>query len=92
MNHMPKIYVRFGRIPDNEISCQYNTLGEVIKEEKGVSVYDAVEIDNIIRVIMPRKPTVTTAITLYQLYSRFLCQTKPRNTNFIGNWRRSWFW
>lgn len=77
MNQVPKIYIRFGDIPPNEISCQYDSNGEIIKKEDGVSVYDAVEIDNIIRVIMPRKPTATTAMTLYQLYSRFCSKKNP---------------
>ena len=74
---MPKIYIRFGLIPENEISNQYNDLGEVIKQEIGVSVYDAVEIDRIVRVVMPKKPTQTTALTLCQLYDRFCRKNNP---------------
>lgn len=41
---MKKYYIRFGKIPKNEISNIYR--GEVkVGEEKGVSVYDAIKID-----------------------------------------------
>ena len=47
-----KKYIRFGNIPENEVSgvwCDNIKVGE----EKGVSVYDAVMIDGQWRVVLP---------------------------------------
>ena len=47
-----KKYIRFGNIPENEVSgvwCDDIKVGE----EKGVSVYDAVMIDGQWRVVLP---------------------------------------
>lgn len=47
-----KRYIRFGDIPENEVSGIYR--GEVkVGEEKGVSVYDAVMLDGQWRVVLP---------------------------------------
>lgn len=49
---MKKYYIRFGKIPENEVSSIYR--GEVkVGEEKGVSVYDAIKIDGEWRVVLP---------------------------------------
>lgn len=49
---MKKYYIRFGKIPENEISSIYR--GEVkVGEEKGVSVYDAIKIDEEYRIVLP---------------------------------------
>lgn len=47
-----KLYIRIGEIPKNEKSKIYRG-DSVIGEEIGVSVYDAVQIDNIWRIAMP---------------------------------------
>ena len=46
---MKLIYVRFGNIPENQMSKNYLT-GEY---ENGVSVYEAIERDNNISIILP---------------------------------------
>ena len=59
-----KHYIRFGEIPENEVSGIYR--GEVkVGEEKGVSVYDAVEIDGIWRVVLPNPLLKEVGFDLY---------------------------
>lgn len=59
-----KHYIRFGEIPENEVSGIYR--GEVkVSEEKGVSVYDAVEIDGIWRVVLPNPLLKEVGFDLY---------------------------
>lgn len=59
-----KHYIRFGAIPENEVSGIYR--GEVkVGEEKGVSVYDAVEIDGIWRVVLPNPLLKEVGFDLY---------------------------
>ena len=47
-----KKYIRFGDIPENEVSCIWRDTIKV-GEEKGVSVYDAVMIEGQWRVLLP---------------------------------------
>lgn len=59
-----KIYIRYGKIPNNErssISC--GDSGK-IGEEIGVSVYDAINIDDEWRIVMPFKITYSTCVSL----------------------------
>lgn len=49
---MDKLYIRVGEIPENEISHIHNG-DAIIGEEKGVSVYDTIEIDGKYRIVMP---------------------------------------
>lgn len=52
MQTICKRYIRFGDIPENEVSgvwCDTIKVGE----EKGVSVYDAVMIDSQWRIVLP---------------------------------------
>ena len=49
---MNKHYIRIGDIPPNEVSGIYRS-GEKIGEEKGVSVFDAIEIDGKWRIVLP---------------------------------------
>lgn len=59
-----KFYIRFGEIPDNEISGIYR--GEVkIGEEKGVSVYDAIKINRQWRIVLPNPLTKEVGFDLY---------------------------
>ena len=63
MNVIPKItnnmYLRFGKIPENERSGIYKgDLGKV-GEERGVSCYRGVVIDNKVYVIMPHMASST---------------------------------
>ena len=47
-----KKYIRFGDIPENEVSCIWRDTIKV-GEEKGVSVYEAVMIEGQWRVLLP---------------------------------------
>lgn len=59
-----KHYIRFGEIPENEVSGIYR--GEIkVGEEKGVSVYDAVEIDGEWRVVLPNPLLKEVGFDLY---------------------------
>lgn len=59
-----KKYIRFGDIPENEVSgiwCDNIKVGE----EKGVSVYDAVMIDDQWRILLPFPPKKEVGFDLY---------------------------
>lgn len=74
-----KHYIRFGAIPENEVSGIYR--GEVkVGEEKGVSVYDAVEIDGIWRVVLPNPLLKEVGFDLYNFISntKHLVETECR--------------
>ena len=63
-----KYYIRFGEIPKNERSSIYK--GEVkIGEELGVSVYDAVYINNYWRIVLPNKLKCEIGFDLYNFIS-----------------------
>ena len=51
-----KKYIRFGRVPPNEISKLWHS-DRAYKEEKGVSVWDSVMANNIYFPILPDNPT-----------------------------------
>lgn len=70
-----KHYIRFGEIPENEVSGIYR--GEVkVGEEKGVSVYDAVEIDGIWRVVLPNPLLKEVGFDLYNFISNTKCMVE----------------
>lgn len=74
-----KHYIRFGAIPENEVSGIYR--GEVKEgEEKGVSVYDAVEIDGEWRVVLPNPLLKEVGFDLYNFISntKHLVETERR--------------
>ena len=52
MQTICKRYIRFGDIPENEVSSVWCDTIKV-REEKGVSVYDAVMIDDQWRIVLP---------------------------------------
>ena len=52
MQTVRKRYIRFGDIPENEASGVWCDTIKV-REEKGVSVYDAVMIDDQCRIVLP---------------------------------------
>ena len=52
MQTIYKRYIRFGDIPENEVSSVWRDTIKV-REEKGVSVYDAVMIDDQWRIVLP---------------------------------------
>ena len=77
---MGKRYIRFGEIPENEVSGIYCG-GEVkVGEEKGVSVYDAVEIDGEWRVVLPNPLLKEVGFDLYNFISntKHLVETEHR--------------
>lgn len=77
---MGKRYIRFGEIPENEVSGIYCG-GEVkVGEEKGVSVYDAVEIDGEWRVVLPNPLLKEVGFDLYNFISntKHLVETERR--------------
>lgn len=74
-----KHYIRFGEIPENEASGIYR--GEVkVGEEKGVSVYDAVEIDGQWRVVLPNPLLKEVGFDLYNFISntKHMVETERR--------------
>lgn len=76
---MDKCYIRFGEIPKNEVSSIYR--GEVkVGEEKGVSVYDAIEIDGEWRVVLPNPLLKEVGFDLYNFISstKHLVETERR--------------
>lgn len=76
---MNKHYIRFGEIPENETSGIYLS-GERIGIEKGVSVYDAVEIDGEWRVVLPNPLLKEVGFDLYNFISntKHLVETERR--------------
>lgn len=56
MQPIRKRYIRFGDIYENEVSVVWCDTIKV-REEKGVSVYDAVMIDNQWRIVLPHTHT-----------------------------------
>lgn len=73
---MGKRYIRFGEIPENEVSGIYCG-GEVkVGEEKGVSVYDAVEIDGEWRVVLPNPLLKEVGFDLYNFISDTKCMVE----------------
>ena len=74
-----KHYIRFGERPENEVSGIYR--GEVkVGEEKGVSVYDAVEMDGEWRVVLPNPLLKEVGFDLYNFISntKHLVETERR--------------
>lgn len=59
-----KRYIRFGDIPENEVSGVWCDTIKV-REEKGVSVYDAVMIDNQWRILLPHTLKKEVGFDLY---------------------------
>lgn len=59
-----KAFIRFGDIPTNERSSIYCGDSGKIGEEIGVSVYDAINIDGEWRIVMPKKMTYSTCVSL----------------------------
>ena len=59
-----KRYIRFGDIPENEVSCVWCDTIKV-REEKDVSVYDAVMIDNQWRIVLPFQIKKEVGFDLY---------------------------
>ena len=76
---MTKHYIRFGEIPENEVSGIYLG-GERIGVKKGVSVYDAVEIDGEWRVVLPNPLLKEVGFDLYNFISnaKHLVETERR--------------
>lgn len=76
---MTKHYIRFGKIPENEASGIYRG-EEKVGEEKGVSVYDAVEIDGEWRVVLPNPLLKEVGFYLYNFISniKHLVETERR--------------
>lgn len=76
---MDKCYIRFGEIPKYEVSGIYLG-GERIGVEKGVSVYDAVEIDGEWRVVLPNPLLKEVGFDLYNFISntKHLVETERR--------------
>lgn len=74
-----KYYIRFGKIPENEVSGIYCG-DEKIGVEKGVSVYDAVEIDGEWRVVLPNPLLKEVGFDLYNFISntKHLVETERR--------------
>lgn len=62
---MKLIYVRFGNIPENQMSKNYLT----VEYENGVSVYEAIERDNNISIILPSL-TGSACVTLSGVLDR----------------------
>ena len=58
------MYIRFGDIPTNERSSIHCGDSGKIGEEIGVSVYDAVCIDGEWRIVLPKKMTYSTCVSL----------------------------
>lgn len=81
---MDKYYIRFGEIPENEASGIYRgeeKVGEEkVGEEKGVSVYDAVEIDGIWRVVLPNPLLKEVGFDLYNFIqaTEYMYETEHR--------------
>lgn len=74
-----KHYIRFGEIPENEVSGIYRG-EEKVGEEKGVSVYDAVEIDGEYRVVLPHPLLKEVGFDLYNFIqaTEYLDETEHR--------------
>lgn len=61
---MDKVYIRFGDIPPNERSSIHCGDSGKVGEEIGVSVYDAVQMDGEWRIVVPKKMTYSTCVSL----------------------------
>ncbi len=74
-----KHYIRFGEIPENEASGIYRG-EEKVGEEKGVSVYDAVEIDGEYRVVLPHPLLKEVGFDLYNFIqaTEYMYETEHR--------------
>lgn len=81
---MDKHYIRFGEIPENEVSGIYCD-EEKVGEEKGVSVYDAIEIDGEWRVILPYPLLKEVGFDLYNFISNInhLVETERRTMYLV---------
>ena len=64
MQTIRKRYIRFGDIPENEVSSVWCDTIKV-REEKGVSVYDAVMIDGQWRIVLPHTLKKEVGFDLY---------------------------
>lgn len=81
---MDKHYIRFGKIPENEVSAIYCG-EEKVGEEKGVSVYDAIEIDGEWRVVLPHPLLKEVGFDLYNFISNtnHLIETERRTMYLV---------
>ena len=60
------LYIRFGEIPPNEKSKAY--IGDqILREEAGVSVWDAVEVDGMYYPVLPKHPNDNTMADYFNL-------------------------
>ena len=75
MQTIRKRYIRFGDIPKNEVSGVWRDTIKV-REEKGVSVYDAVMIDDQWRIVLPFPIKKEVGFDLYN----FIGGTENGNT------------
>lgn len=65
---MSKLYIRFGEIPENEISGIYDyEEHKIIGSEIGVSVYECCKIDGTWKLLLPNHCKESTLHTLYGL-------------------------
>lgn len=60
------LYIRFGEIPSDEKSKVYRG-DEIVREEAGVSVWEAIECDNRYYPILPDSPTDNTISDYFYL-------------------------
>ena len=60
------VYIRFGEIPEDENSKVYSG-DEVVREEAGVSVWDAVEVDGMYYPVLPKHPNDNTMADYFNL-------------------------
>lgn len=61
------MYIRFGEIPENELSSIFSR-GECIGKEKGVSVFYATEINGNYHIVLQNPITEQTFNTLHSLF------------------------
>jgi hypothetical protein len=63
-----RLYIRFGGLPENGKSFAWTSVGDIEREEPGVSVYDAWEDDDgMWHVVMPMPLTERMMNTLWSL-------------------------
>ncbi len=64
---METYYIRFGGVPKDEKSYKWNTDGNVQGEEPGVSVYDALYMDDGWHLVLPQPVTSQMMNTVFSL-------------------------
>lgn len=67
MEDSKKYYIRFGGVPNDEISMAWTADGEIKHAEVGTSVYNAICIDNHWQLVIPHPLTEKMLNTLYSL-------------------------